>query len=131
MTHGTYLSTLNLDCETTIRQLTKWLEARELRVIRSFDLQSACASLPTLPCPHHGDSPCDCQLVILLIYGSGAVPASVVLHSHRGMTDIDLVDPPDYRLDKDLEQTIRLAFDTSLGSNPRFTNRRSNVAVRR
>ena len=120
MTHATYLSTLNLDCESTIRQLTNWLESRGLRVVRSFDLQSACASLPDLSCPHHVDSPCDCQLVVLLIYGSKAVPASVVLHSHRGKTDSDLVDTPDYRLDKDLEQTIRLAFDTDLGSTLRF-----------
>jgi hypothetical protein len=107
----TRLLTLNLDCETVIRQLTRPLIHWGLRVVRSFDLQSACASFPDLACPHHGDSNCDCQLVILLVYGSEATPASVVLHTHRGKTDIDLVDSPNNRPDQDLVAMIRLALD--------------------
>lgn len=32
------------DCETVIRQVTQNLEAAGLRVVRSFDLRSACSS---------------------------------------------------------------------------------------
>jgi len=107
------LSTLNLDCETVITRFSKQLEALGLRVVRSFDLKSACASYPDMTCPHHGNGPCDCQMVVLLIYASKATPASVVFHSHRGNTDVDLVDTPKNRPDKELVETIRLAF--SLG----------------
>jgi hypothetical protein len=56
-------------------------------------------------------------MVVLLIYGAEAAPASVVLHSHRGKTDVDLVDSPNNHPDQDLKKTIRLAFDTSVGSS--------------
>ena len=48
-----YLSTLYLDCETVITQLDEQLSSRGVRVVRSFDLQSACASSPDQTCPHH------------------------------------------------------------------------------
>ena len=81
------------DCETVIRQVTENLEAAGLRVVRSFDLCSACASFADNVCPHHGTAPCDCQLVILLIYGGGA-PVSLILHSHRGQTELQWDEAP-------------------------------------
>jgi len=114
MNQATRLSTLDLDCESAIAQITRQFTAWELRVVRSFDLQSACASFSDLSCPHHGDAVCDCQMVVLLVYGVEAAPASLVLHTHRGKTDIDLVDSPSNRSAKDLEKTIRLAFDAGV-----------------
>lgn len=111
MNQATHLSTLNLDCETVIASFTRQLEALGMRVVRSFDLQSAYASLPIMICPHHGDSPCDCQMVVLLIYGIEANPTSVVIHSHHKNTDIELVETPDNRPDQNLAETIRTAFE--------------------
>jgi hypothetical protein len=109
--------TFHMDSETALARLDHQLARRGLRVVRSFDLQSACASQPGQVCPHHGDAPCDCQMVILLVYGAQAAPASVVLHSHRGMTDIDLVDTPGNRPDTDLVEEIQAAF-LSMGEPP-------------
>lgn len=120
MNQATHLSTFNLDCETVIAQLSQQLATWGLQVARSFDLQSACASFTDLICPHHGDAICDCQMVVLLVYGTEGAPASLVLHTHRGKTDIDLVDSPSNRPAKDLEKTIRLAFDAG------FENRQSS-----
>ncbi len=103
----TRLSTLDMDSETTIAHLTQWLTNQELRIVRSFDLQSACASFSDRICPHHGDYPCDCQLVVLLVYSAAAAPVSIMLHTHRGKTDIDLVDSPNNHLCQLLEKTIR------------------------
>lgn len=118
MEQNTRLSTLNLDCEPVITRFSKQLEALGLRVVRSFDLKSACASYPDMTCPHHGDSPCDCQMIVLLVYGVEATPASVVFHSHRGTTDVELVDTPSNRPDKNLVEMIRLAFEIELQSTP-------------
>jgi hypothetical protein len=115
MTQANRLSTLNLDCEATIAQLTERLTCHGLRVVRSFDLKSACASFTDLTCSHHGDTPCDCQMVVLLVYGAEAAPASIVLHSHRGKTDIDLVDSAINKHDSELEKTILQAVDASQG----------------
>ena len=103
----THLSTLDMDTETTIAHLTLWLTSQGLRIVRSFDLQSACASFTDRICPHHGDYPCDCQLVVLLVYGAEASPASIMLHTHRGKTDVDLVDSPNNHFCQQLEKIIR------------------------
>ena len=116
MDQSTRLLSLNLDCETVITRFTRQLEELGLRVVRSFDLQSACASYPDLTCPHHGDALCDCQMVVLLVYGLETTPASVVLHSHLGNTDIDLVDTPHNRPDQNLTEMIRLVFDIGIHS---------------
>ncbi len=116
MNQAICLSTINLDSETVIFQLTNKLEDAGMRVVRSFDLKSACASYPDTTCPHHGDSPCDCQMVVLLVYGAEATPASVVLHYHQGNTNVELVDTPDNRPDKRLVTMIKLAFETELCS---------------
>lgn len=114
MTQVTRLSTGQMDSEAAIRQIRNGLTAQDLRVVRSFDLKSACASYPDLTCPHHNDGPCDCQLVVLLVYGSAGAkagaPASLVVHSRRGQTEIDLVDSPDHRPDPGLVDCIRLVL---------------------
>lgn len=116
MTQATRLMTLEMGSEAAIRQMRNGLMTQGMRVVRSFDLQSACASYPDLTCPHHDDGPCDCQLVVLLVYGQTSVPASLVVHSHRGQTEIDLVDSPDYRPDPAVVECIRLALHPSAGS---------------
>ena len=112
MTQVTRLSTQQMDSDAAIPQIRKGLMEQGLRVMRSFDLQSACASYPDMTCPHHDDGPCDCQLVVLLVYGNAdaGAPASLVVHSHRGQTEIDLVDSPDYRPEPALVDCIRLVL---------------------
>lgn len=45
-------------------------------------------------CPHHGDN-CDCDLVVLLIYGKEQRPATIVAHSHNDRTWFSLSDNPE------------------------------------
>ncbi|HUF39377.1 MAG TPA: hypothetical protein VMN57_12705 [Anaerolineales bacterium] len=85
------------DGETVIRQAAESLEAAGLRVFKTFDLRSACASFTDNNCPHHGSAPCDCQLVVLLIYGPDDPPISLVLHSHRGLTELQWDEAPESR----------------------------------
>lgn len=104
------LLNLELNCDAAVAQITQQMVDLGFRVIRSFDLQSACASYPSQVCPHHGDAPCDCQLVVLLVYGPDVEPASLVIHSHRGQTEIALVDSPGNRPGPIMEEFIRLAL---------------------
>jgi hypothetical protein len=111
MNKTNHLAKLDLDCEAAIGYLRNILSELGVRTLRSFDLQSACASYPELTCPHHQDSQCDCQLVVLLAYGTGNSPGSLIVHSHGGQTEIDLVISPGNRPNRNLEDTIRLAFE--------------------
>ncbi|MBC8507356.1 MAG: hypothetical protein ISR58_04075 [Anaerolineales bacterium] len=73
MSNTNQLAKLDLDCEVVINYLSGYLLDQGVRTVRSFDLQSACASYPDLTCSHHENMACDCQLVILLAYGQSGL----------------------------------------------------------
>lgn len=101
---------LHEDCENTVASVTALLTSSGLRVVRSFDLQSACASYTSPVCPHHGQKDCDCQLVVLMIYGSQEQPSSLILHSSGGQTQVGLATMPDQTDAPKLERRIRVAL---------------------
>ena len=111
------LAKLNLDCEVVINYMRQYLLEQGVQTMRSFDLQSACASYPDLTCTHHENLACDCQLVILLAYGQCGAPASLVVHSHKGQTDIQLIKSPGNQPGKDLESIIRSVFEMRFESS--------------
>lgn len=63
-----------------------------LQVIQTFDLHETGKVETACTCPNHGTEQCDCQLVVLLVYGKGNQPASLVVHGHKGQTWLSLVE---------------------------------------
>jgi hypothetical protein len=78
-----------------------------LRVVETFDLQVARSAHPERPCPHHGSDECNCQLVVLLVYGKQDDPATLVLHGQGGNTWISLATPIETRAHQNLESSVR------------------------
>lgn len=89
MLNFTPILTLARSHEDAISDVTLGLQSGDLQVVRSFDLRSACAS-PGQLCPHHHEEVCDCQLVVLLVYGGVSQPVSLIAHSNDGITQIGL-----------------------------------------
>lgn len=85
------------DGDIVIKSLTQALNASGLRVFKSFDLRSACSTLGEDICPHHKTSPCDCQVAVLLVYELEDHPISLIIHSHRGLTEITCDEHPVFR----------------------------------
>ncbi len=111
MPRTTPLITFDMDCQPAIARLRAMAAAQGLRVVRSFDLRSACATPPDLTCSHHGDVPCDCQVVVLLVYGEQSLfPASLLLHAHRGQTQIEMAASSAQSPQHDLETAVRAAI---------------------
>lgn len=75
-------------------------------VTRSFDLRSALAALPDQACPHHGLAPCDCQYCVLLVYGRGSVPETLIVHGNNARCWIALAKPWTRRAASDLAADI-------------------------
>ena len=94
-----------------IRQISK----AGLQAMRTFDLQVARSDPADCPCPHHGTDQCNCQMIVLLVYGEGYQPVSLVAHSSDGWTWFSLVDTPQQRADPRLERAIRQALPTQSG----------------
>lgn len=108
-----------LDAATA--RVTNQLTEANLLVVRTFDLQSACAPRGSEPCPHDGIAPCSCELVVLLVYGRAPHPVALVAHGHENQTWVSIVDTPDQPADPGLEASIQQVLQieedrTCLGS---------------
>src|SRR3972149_11902275 len=101
---------LEQPCDDAINWVARQIGNAGLQVVRTFDLHVARHTHANCPCPHHGTDQCDCQMVVLLVYGSDRQPVSIVAHGHNGQTWFSVVDPPQQRADPRLEAAIRLAL---------------------
>jgi hypothetical protein len=99
---------LTLDCPSkeAMRWIAEALALADLQVETSFDLRMARAAHTECACPHHGTAACDCQMVVLLVYGTDACPATVVVHGRDGRTYLSLADTPGQRPSSRLTATI-------------------------
>jgi len=105
-------------CEEAVSWVVQQASSAGLRIVRSFDLKVARQAHTDCPCPHHGTKQCDCQMIVMLIYGGDHQPISLVAHGYEGKTWFSLVDTPQQRADPGLEATIRQALMPH--STPRF-----------
>ena len=76
------------NCEVVSRYLTDNLIDAGYTVVRSFDLQRARNSHTGCVCLHHGESQCDCQMIVLLVYLSNGEPYTLLAHGRDGITYI-------------------------------------------
>lgn len=104
------LFTLELAFDEALSWLTGRLLAARLRVVRTFDLQDTYADPADCPCQHPPGEVCTCRMVILLVYGEAARPASLVALGNPERTCFSLVDSPQQRVEAELEIGIRQAL---------------------
>jgi hypothetical protein len=90
MTNNHLLLTIPFDGSTTLAFIVHQLSNHGLHVARSFELDSACASPTHGVCPHNGQFPCDCGLMVILVGIIGSETFPVILHSHGDETEIYL-----------------------------------------
>jgi hypothetical protein len=101
---------LQQPCNEAIAWVIYQVSRAGLQVMRTFDLQVARHDPADCPCPHHGTDQCDCQMVVLLVYGDDNQPVSLVVHSYDNHTWFSLVDTPQQRADHRLERAILQAL---------------------
>jgi len=128
MDAGDRFPTIDVDCQIAAAWVTYRLEQLGLRVLRSFDLRTAaCVSNPKDPCPHHGTRPCNCQMIVLLVYGQDGPPLSLVAHGYDQQTGFYLVDDPAHPIEPETHALLLRAFDSpSRGAEPAGTLRHAS-----
>ena len=92
--------------EIAIEQITQQIRRLGFQITLTFDLQDARHAHAECSCPHHGTEQCDCQLVVLLVYGHGPKPATLVAHGHEGKTWFSFVDAPQPRVSQPVETLL-------------------------
>ena len=103
--------TLNYSCDDAMITSSQSLRQNGFRVLQTFDLHNTAHVLEECPCPHHTTSDCDCQMVVLLVYGEAAQPATLILHGNNGKTWVSAPDSAVQPVDAKLMASIRKTLE--------------------
>jgi hypothetical protein len=102
---------ISCSCDEALQWTQRQLSRAGLRGMQTFDLHTARHALEDCPCPHHGTSACDCQMVVLLVYGNASEPVTLILHGHDGQTWVSIADNPNQRADERLTTAVKQALE--------------------
>lgn len=83
---------LSQPCSETVQWAIGRLNQGGLQVLQTFDFEGARGIEPSCTCAYHGTDRCDCQMVVLLVYGKGSQPVSLMVHGHDGKAWVSLVE---------------------------------------
>src|SRR4030042_3201614 len=106
--------TLDQPCDDAVDWVVSKVNQVGLTVMRTFDLQVARDAQIACPCPHHGTSLCDCQMVVLLVYAVNLAPVTLIAHGYNHQTWFSVVDTPQQRVDPRIEIIIRQIAEQAL-----------------
>ena len=99
-------------CDQSLKWATRQLSQAGLHPFQTFDLHTARAGLHNCSCPNHGTEQCDCQMVVLLIYGRSPEPVTLILHGNNGLTWFSMVESAQSRSDTNLSDEIKTVLQT-------------------
>jgi hypothetical protein len=99
-------------CDQALQLTKQQLSRAGLHSVQTFDLHAARLGLHGCACPNHGTEECDCQMIVLLVYGEGVEPATLILHGNNGQTWISFPDNPLQSADKKIMLSIRQALES-------------------
>ena len=109
---------LDQTCDQVLAWVSQQLTSASFRVVQTFDLQIARLAHPDCPCPHHGTNDCNCQMVVLLVYGKQDDPATLVIHGQDGRSWVSLAGPVGKRFNQHLEVVVRRALIPHISNMP-------------
>jgi hypothetical protein len=100
-------------CDPVVTRVIQRMNDQGLQVLRSFDLKAARNAHTRCECPNHGTEQCNCQMIVLLVYGNDARPATMIAHGHNGFTELLLVHSPGQAPSPEMENAIHAAILTA------------------
>ena len=109
---------LDQTCDQVLVWVSQQLTSASFRVVQTFDLQVVRLAHPDCPCPHHGTNDCNCQMVVLLVYGKQDDPATLVIHGQDGRSWVSLAGPVGKRFNQHLEVVVRRALIPHISNMP-------------
>jgi len=103
--------TVEFPCDLALQMAKQKLLRTGLRALQTFDLHTARLAQHECACPNHGTEDCDCQMVILMVYGESAEPVTLILHGNDGKTWFSIAETPDQRTNAKTVSVIRYSLE--------------------
>ena len=102
---------IDSSCNQVLQTTKTHLSEAGLSAVQTFNLNTARLGLHNCCCPNHGTEACDCQMIVLLVYGEAPEPATLILHGNDGQTWISIADSASQRGDPELVTRIRRVLE--------------------
>ncbi len=102
---------IDSSCDQALQITKTKLTQAGLRAVQTFNLNTARLGLHNCSCPNHGTEECDCQMIVLLVYGDASEPATLILHGCDGKTWLSIADNTLQNVHKKLITNIRQALE--------------------
>lgn len=98
---------IDYSCDQALQMAKTQLSEAGLSAVQTFNLNTARLGLHNCCCPNHGTEACDCQMIVLLVYGESPEPATLILHGNNGQTWISIIDSAVHRGEPQLVTRIQ------------------------
>jgi hypothetical protein len=102
---------IDFPCDQALQMTKTQLSEAGLSAVQTFNLNTARLGLHNCCCPNHGTEACDCQMIVLLVYGEAHEPATLILHGNNGQTWISIADSASQCGDPKLVTRIRRVLE--------------------
>ena len=109
---------VSLPCNETAEVLKHRLMKHGWKTLRTFDLHEAMFAVDGCSCPHHGTQKCDCDMVVLLVYGVEPEPVTLLLHGSDGQTRVAFAEDAQQKTNRASMAAIRDALDVNTKLSP-------------
>jgi hypothetical protein len=113
---------LDRPCKDAVDWAIKQVSHAGLSVMCTFDLQTARHPQAGYLCPQHGMEPCDCQMVVLLIYRSEPKPLTMIVHGSGQKSWFSIVNTPQQRAEPNLKAFICHLLESAYSPAITFNN---------
>jgi hypothetical protein len=97
---------LECSCDEALHQVQACFRESGLRVMQTFDLHTTRHARQDCSCPNHTTETCDCQMVVLLVFGETTEPIPLILHGNHGRTWISFAENTSYQLEVNMRSRI-------------------------
>ena len=111
MTMLSPILSIGSSCDQALQMTKSHLSEAGLSAMQTFNLNTARLGLHNCCCPNHGTEACDCQMIVLLVYGEAPEPATLILHGNDGQTWMSISESTSQRGDPKLVTRIRRVLE--------------------
>jgi hypothetical protein len=108
---------IDSSCDQALQMTKTQLSEAGLSAVQTFNLNTARLGLHNCCCPNHGTAACDCQMIVLLVYGDVAEPTTLILHGNNVQTWVSIADSPSQRGDPKLVTRIRRVLESVVAAD--------------
>ena len=108
---------IDSSCDQALQMTKSHLSEAGLSAVQTFNLNTARLGLHNCCCPNHGTEACDCQMIVLLVYGEAPEPATLILHGNNGQTWISIADSASQRGDPKLVASIQRVLESVVAAD--------------